>query len=93
MGLRLLASYSIVTNYQEILNSKTSMMQNNNDVDFKLVDTYIKLSGNQLLTKAVIDRDTFEFENINGILSLWIKLYYITNPYIANYYKVFILNS
>ena len=65
------------------------MMQNNNDVDFKLVESYIKLSGNQLFTKAVIDRDSFEFTNINGILNLWIKVFYITNPYVANYYRVF----
>ncbi len=63
-------------------------MQNDNDVDFKLVETFIKLSGDQLLTKEIIDRDKFEFSNINGILNLWVKVFYVTNPYAANYYKV-----
>ena len=61
-----------------------------NDINFDLVKTYIQTTPhNQLQTLATIYRDSNEFTNLDGVLRLWAKVYYNTNPNNANYYKVF----
>jgi hypothetical protein len=53
------------------------------------VRNYFEIANyNQIQTLASIDRDSFEISNMDGIIRLWVKVYYIKSPSIANYYMV-----
>jgi hypothetical protein len=60
-----------------------------NDVNFELVRNYFEIANyNQIKTIAIIDRDSFEISNMDGIVRLWVKVYYTKSPSIVNYHKV-----
>lgn len=63
------------------------------DVDFKLISNFITInSENELQTINVVNRDSFQFSSLNGILKLWVKVYFKTSPAKANFYKVWCYN-
>ncbi len=95
LSLKRLASFALVTTSQEISNNRDNIMVGDlsDYVNFDLASQYVKvvsteLGAHQLVTRAIIDRDSNEFEALNGVLNLWIKCFYLTNPFSANYYKV-----
>jgi len=53
---------------------------------------YFRISNVSFLQSVqTIDRDAGAFFDLDGVISIWIKTFYKTNPYIANYYEVYTL--
>ena len=58
-------------------------------MNFGIVKNHLKLTkSNQLQTIRIIHRDSNVFTDLDGIINVWIKVFYKNSPIIANYYKV-----
>jgi len=87
-GLSSSVVFQLVSDYQELLNVGISS-QAFVDVDFDLVRNYFGVNReNELQSISYIDRDSFVFTSINGLVRMWVKGFFKSNPYNMNYFKV-----
>jgi len=90
--LKSLASFSIVYDLEEIQENVEN--EDLSDFNYGMVKNHIQLNDkNELQTIRVINRDSNVITDLDGIIYLWIKVFYKSNPSIANYFKVKILFS
>lgn len=85
--LKSLASFSIVYDLEEIKENVESV--DLTDLNFGIVKNHLQLTKeNELQTIRTINRDSNVFTDLDGLIYMWVKVFYKTNPNIVNYYKV-----
>jgi len=87
LHLKSLASFSIVTDKGEIQENVEN--EDLTDFNYGIVKNHLQITNkSELQTIRIINRDSNVFTNLDGLIHIWIKVFYKSNPINANYFKV-----